>query len=131
MFDVPLHAANVEPLIMFHISLPMGYVDSYNYYCCTSETFVNLSNAIWENFPRADPYLFHDIADSSSISPVWHTGNPEPLYCHSFLLDYSFFFFLFSFFFFILQVNLREGSIGSYRGCRPLRQRLVLGAASS
>ena len=40
------HPSDVEKLIRFHLSLPMGYVNSMDYFFCMSKIFANLSNAL-------------------------------------------------------------------------------------
>jgi hypothetical protein len=46
-FVVPPHASNPEPLIRFHLSLPMGYIESAPYFCASTETVANLINHSW------------------------------------------------------------------------------------
>jgi hypothetical protein len=42
-----LHPSDPEPLIGFHLSLPMGFVKSAPFFCATTETMANLSNHLW------------------------------------------------------------------------------------
>ena len=60
-FSVPLHATNLEPLINFHLSLPMGYVKNSPYFHCSSETVTNLYNIIGS---ESDGFIWH-VLDST------------------------------------------------------------------
>lgn len=43
-FIVPPHSAELDPLIGFHLLLPMGYVDSAAHFCCTAKTVADIAN---------------------------------------------------------------------------------------
>ena len=44
-FSIPPLVSDKEPLIGFHLSLPLGYVESAAYFCAASETVANFANA--------------------------------------------------------------------------------------
>ena len=56
-FVVYLHPPDQETLIRFYLSLPIGYVDSTPYFCCLSETVVNLDNLSWSATANTAPHL--------------------------------------------------------------------------
>ena len=41
---IPTLASNKEPLIGFHLRLPMVYIESAAYFCAASETVANFAN---------------------------------------------------------------------------------------
>lgn len=43
-FAIPPIPSDPEPLIGFHLSLPMGYLESATYFCAVSETVADLAN---------------------------------------------------------------------------------------
>jgi hypothetical protein len=46
-FVVPPHPSDPEPLIGFHLSLPMGYIESAPFFCASTETAADLINHSW------------------------------------------------------------------------------------
>ena len=52
-FVVPPHVDDAEPLIGFHLSLPMGYVESAQYFCATIETVADMVNGDWASAETA------------------------------------------------------------------------------
>ena len=52
---VPPHTDDAEPLIGLHLPLPMGYVESAQYFCTTAETVVDLVNGDWVSTATAPP----------------------------------------------------------------------------
>ena len=43
-FEIPPIPSDPEPLIGFHLSLPMGYLESATYFCAVSKTVADLAN---------------------------------------------------------------------------------------
>ena len=46
-FVAPPHPSDTKTLIDFHLSLPMGYVDSPPYFCCNRKTIKDIAKEIW------------------------------------------------------------------------------------
>eukprot|EP00957_Ditylum_brightwellii_P066258 5028563-Ditylum_brightwellii.AAC.1 len=46
-FIIPPHSADAEPLIGFHLSAPMGYIESMPLFCSTTKTVSGIANASW------------------------------------------------------------------------------------
>ena len=57
-FVVPPHADDTETLIGFHLSLPMGYVESAQYFCTTTETVADLANSNWAKAAMPPPPIY-------------------------------------------------------------------------
>eukprot|EP00957_Ditylum_brightwellii_P006441 488951-Ditylum_brightwellii.AAC.1 len=55
------------PLIGFHLSLPMGYIDSTAFFCITTETVTDLANATWHTAHKA---LHHPLEHLTCTSPA-------------------------------------------------------------
>jgi hypothetical protein len=80
---------DVEPLVAFPLTLPMGWVESPPYFCTATETVANLANAVstQRNLP---PHPLEHLADippppielphtSSSTHLLGHRPLPEPV----------------------------------------------------
>jgi hypothetical protein len=65
-FVVPPHPSDPEPLIGFHLSLPMGFVESTPYFCSSTETAADLVNHSW------------GIADQAPAHPLERFTGPAP-----------------------------------------------------
>eukprot|EP00957_Ditylum_brightwellii_P002143 164882-Ditylum_brightwellii.AAC.1 len=48
-FIVPRHKGDPEPLVGFHLSVPMGYIESAPFFCSTTETVADLANPSWKH----------------------------------------------------------------------------------
>ena len=48
VFAIPPIPSDSKPLIGFHLSLPMGYLESATYLCAVSETVADLTNLKFE-----------------------------------------------------------------------------------
>ena len=46
-FVVPPHPSDPEPIIGFHLSLPMGFIESAPFFCASTETAADLINHSW------------------------------------------------------------------------------------
>ena len=53
---------DLEPLIGFHLSLPIGYVESFPFFCILPETIADLANA-WDGKPLQSHKL-EELADT-------------------------------------------------------------------
>ena len=69
-FVVPPHADDAEPLIGFHLSLPMGYVELAHYFCVTTETVADLVNGDWAAANTAPPHPLDSDAESPRRIPT-------------------------------------------------------------
>ena len=54
-FVVPPLPGDTEPLIGFHLSLPMGYVESAPFFCIVTETIADLVNENGQRFTHPHP----------------------------------------------------------------------------
>eukprot|EP00957_Ditylum_brightwellii_P034013 2575933-Ditylum_brightwellii.AAC.1 len=54
-FVVP-SAAGEEPLIGFHLALPMGYIESAAFFCCTTKTIADITNTAWHSPAAHTPH---------------------------------------------------------------------------
>ena len=69
-FIVPSHPADTEPLIMMHLSLPMGFGPSCNFFEAITETIVDIVNNSWSDIPHVVPHRLSTLADSPPIDPL-------------------------------------------------------------
>eukprot|EP00957_Ditylum_brightwellii_P009360 707817-Ditylum_brightwellii.AAC.3 len=66
-FAITLHNGDKEPLIAFHLSVPMGYLESVAYFfCCATKTVADMVNTSWDAM-STDPNLLDEIADSNLV----------------------------------------------------------------
>ena len=56
-FNAPPHSSGNDTLIIFHLSLPMGYIYCAPYLCCTIKTVADLANQISDVVATATPHL--------------------------------------------------------------------------
>jgi hypothetical protein len=74
-FVVPPHPSNPEPLVGFHLSLPMGFVESALYFCASTETAADLISHFWG---LADLAPAHPL-EQFTIPPVPAPSSPPPV----------------------------------------------------
>ena len=60
-FAIPPAPGDTEPLIGFHLSCPMGYVESAPFFCATTETVADFAN---NDEPRTQPHKLEKLAES-------------------------------------------------------------------
>ena len=63
-FVIPPHPDDAEPLIGFHLSLPMEYLESAQYFFTTTKTVADLVNNNWAAVAAAPPQPLDDNANS-------------------------------------------------------------------
>lgn len=63
-FLVSPHPGDVEPLVGFHLSVPMGYIESASLFCCTTETVADLANHAWSTVNDAPLNRLDNLADT-------------------------------------------------------------------
>ena len=61
-FLIPKNTPSDTQLVGFHLSLPMGYVDSAPYFCMAMETVANLTNKVISQREQTDKHLL-DLVD--------------------------------------------------------------------
>ena len=61
----PPHPSDTQTLLGFHLSLPMGSVDSAPYYCCTRKIVSSIANAIWGVCSAVMPHPLEYVAEIS------------------------------------------------------------------
>ena len=55
-FLAPSIPSDNDPLVCFHLSVPMGYINSSPYFCCSTKTVADIVNALWEARHDAGPH---------------------------------------------------------------------------
>jgi hypothetical protein len=73
-FVVPPHPSDPKPLIGFHLSLPMRYIESTPFFCTTTETAADLIYHSWKFSSLA---LAHPLECFTSPPPPL-IATPEP-----------------------------------------------------
>mmetsp|Transcript_18603 Transcript_18603/g.38903 ORF Transcript_18603/g.38903 Transcript_18603/m.38903 type:complete len:149 (+) Transcript_18603:798-1244(+) len=73
-FMVPPILFDAEPLVGFHLSLPMGYVDSAQFFCITTKTVADITNASWEAMHRHPPHPLEPAASTQMPTDDENTG---------------------------------------------------------
>ena len=78
-FIASLHPLDSDPLIGFHLSLTMGFMDSAHFFCCTTETAADMVNASWA---EGHASALHPLNDLVNLSPAASDddvgGLPDP-----------------------------------------------------
>jgi hypothetical protein len=77
-FVVPPHASDPEPLIGFHLSLPMGFVESAPYFCASTETAADLINSSWAFANLAPAHPLEHFTKPAPSHPVPEHPPPVP-----------------------------------------------------
>ena len=62
-FLIPRKTQTDEQLVGFHLSLPMGYMDSSPFFCRATKTIINMANAAMAERHRALTNPFKELAD--------------------------------------------------------------------
>ena len=73
-FLVPKKNPSNTQLVVFHISLSMGYVDNAPYFCMATETVADLAN---KAISQRDQAREHPLGIASEDRAVYDSGAPE------------------------------------------------------
>ena len=74
-FVIPLQPVDANPLIGFHLSLPIVYVDSAPYFFCTSDTVEDLANMRWAAPTNTNPHPILALAGAPpDTEDNYHAG---------------------------------------------------------
>ncbi len=75
-FVFPPHPSDPEPLIGFHLSLPMGFVESAPYFCASTKTVADLINNSWRLADLAPPHPLERFTAPVPLRPPPRTPVP-------------------------------------------------------
>ena len=64
-FLVPKATPNEEQLVGFHLSIPMGYVESSAFFCATTETVKDITLDTLATHHTAPPHHLEDLSDTN------------------------------------------------------------------
>ena len=78
-FVVPPHSTDTKPLIGFHLSLPMGYVESAQYFCTTIETVADIINNNWVTAATSPAHHLDHFANTSPTDSDSSPGIPSTI----------------------------------------------------
>ena len=73
-FVTPLCPGDGEPLIGFHLSVLMGYVESALFFCLITKTVANISNSSWGSWKFVGTHPL----DMEALKMMSDTGNAAP-----------------------------------------------------
>ena len=74
---LPPHPSDKQNLVIFHLSLPVGYIDNAPYFFYTSKTVANISNYRWGGWSTLPPHhLEYLTVLSPTISDNAYAGLP-------------------------------------------------------
>ena len=57
-----------DQLVCFHLSLPMGYMESAPYFCMSTYTIVDMANASMNCLHMASPHPLESLSDVPALS---------------------------------------------------------------
>ena len=78
-FVIVSHPSDFDPLICFHLSMPMGLVESAQFFCCMKETVVDMVQALWEKCHTTAPHPIDALANSNPAADDNAAGKlPDP-----------------------------------------------------
>ena len=78
-FVIVLYPSDLEPLICFHLSLPMGFVDLSQLFCCTTETVDDMVNTLLIEGHTPSPNPLDALSDSTPAADEAVGGRlPDP-----------------------------------------------------
>jgi hypothetical protein len=77
-FIIPPHASDPEPLIGFHLLLPMGYIESAPFFCALTETVADLINHSWALAGLAPVHPLEQFTRPPEPTPPDPTLLPTP-----------------------------------------------------
>jgi hypothetical protein len=79
-FVIPPHPSDPEPLIGFHLSLPMGFVESAPFFSASTETAADLINNSWPMANLAPAHMLERFtrAPEPAHSASAHSHSPLP-----------------------------------------------------